>query len=827
VVVVSAHDHGLVLPLGLGPRQVGHHVGDLVGLTVFPLGHAEALEVGSTVTARGQAQGLLTALLERVAEMLRLEVEPAAKQALVEPVRAPGVYEFYLQGRGYLQRYDRAESLDAALAVLDQALARDPGYALAHAGKAEAHLRRYEATRDLRSLALARASAHRAIELDADLPAVQLTTGLVEAAAGDSGEAIRRFQRVLELEPGNADAHRELARAYDAAGRVAEAEATYRRAIQLRPDSWSAYKELGAFYNRHGRVEESLPLFQRVVELTPDNYTGYANLGGILLRLGRHAGWVEVTADPARPALRVRASLSLAGALMPLTARLRALFDLDARPDAVAAHLLRDARLAASLRRHPGLRVPGAFDGFEAAVRVVLGQQVTVKAATTVASRLVAALGESFATPFPGLARLAPTPEALLAAGESRIAAAGDGADVRSTAGIVAALGARVERVAERDGRVDYRVTSPGGDALAEPDGILDCGNSGTTTRLVAGLVAGRPLFAILDGDASLRRRPMGRVVEPLRAMGAAFAGRRGDTLLPIAVTGRERLSPIDYRTPVPSAQVKSAILLAALAADGRTRVTEAVATRDHTERMLRARGVAVPETTGPDGEHVITIDGPARVAAIDDTVPADPSGAAFWLVAGAIHPDAELRLAGVSTNPTRRAIIDILRRMGARLDVETTHDEAGEPCGVIHVEHGPLTGTTIEPDEIPGAIDELPILAMAASIAEGETRVVGADELRVKESDRIAALEQLIALGVDFVPTPDGFVVHGNPEQCLGPGRIVTHGDHRIAMAFAIAALRARDGITIDDPGCVDVSFPGFFDVLRGFGVPVEQDQA
>ncbi len=183
---------------------------------------------------------------------------------------------------------------------------------------------------------------------------------------------------------------------------------------------------------------------------------------------------------------------------------------------------------------------------------------------------------------------------ALLADGESRIAAAGDGEDVRSTAAIVAALGARVERVAESAGRVDYRVVSPGGHALTEPDGTLDCGNSGTTTRLVAGLLAGQPMFAILDGDASLRRRPMGRVVEPLRSMGAMFGGRRGATMLPLAISGRARLLPIEYQTPVPSAQVKSAILLAALAADGETTVTESVATRDHTERMLRARGVGV-----------------------------------------------------------------------------------------------------------------------------------------------------------------------------------------------------------------------------------------
>ena len=198
---------------------------------------------------------------------------------------------------------------------------------------------------------------------------------------------------------------------------------------------------------------------------------------------------------------------------------------------------------------------------------------------------------------------------ALLAVGESRITAAGDGEDVRSTAAIVAALGARVERVAESAGRVDYRVVSPGGDALTEPDGILDCGNSGTTTRLLAGLLAGRPMFAVLDGDASLGRRPMGRVVEPLRSMGATFGGRRGATLLPLAITGQARLSPIAYETPVPSAQVKSAILLAALAADGETRVTEMVATRDHTERMLRARGVDVTATIDDHGRHVVRLD--------------------------------------------------------------------------------------------------------------------------------------------------------------------------------------------------------------------------
>jgi 3-phosphoshikimate 1-carboxyvinyltransferase len=408
---------------------------------------------------------------------------------------------------------------------------------------------------------------------------------------------------------------------------------------------------------------------------------------------------------------------------------------------------------------------------------------------------------------------------ALLAAGESRIVAAGDGADVRSTAGVVAALGARVERLAERAGRVDYRVISPGGEALVEPEGILDCGNSGTTTRLVAGLLAGRPLFAVLDGDASLRRRPMGRVVEPLRALGAAFAGRGGDTLLPMAVRGRARLSPIDYRTPVPSAQVKSAILLAGLAVDGETRVTEAVATRDHTERMLRARGVTVREETAADGTHSVTVVGPGAVAPIADTVPADPSGAAFWLVAAAIHPDAELRLEGVSTNPTRRAIIDILRRMGASIEeiaVEGHPGPDGEPLADLVVRSSELRGIDLSPAEVAGAIDEIPILALAAAAASGTTRFRGASELRHKESDRVAGIAAgLAALGADIRVEGDDIEIRGG--RRLTGAATETHDDHRLAMTFAVAGLIAEGETVIDRAGSAAISYPGFFRELEG----------
>jgi 3-phosphoshikimate 1-carboxyvinyltransferase len=408
---------------------------------------------------------------------------------------------------------------------------------------------------------------------------------------------------------------------------------------------------------------------------------------------------------------------------------------------------------------------------------------------------------------------------ALLARGESRIGAAGDGADVRTTAALVAALGATVERVAEDAGRVDYRVISPGGDALAEPDGILDCGNSGTTTRLLAGLLAGRSLFAVLDGDASLRRRPMGRVTEPLRAMGATFAGRRGATLLPLAITGRARLDAIAYRVPVPSAQVKSAILLAGLAADGETRVTEAVATRDHTERMLRARGVTVGEETGPDGEHTVTLHGPAGVRAIDDTVPADPSGAAFWLVAAAIHPDAEIRLTRVSTNPTRRAIIDILRRMGAEIEehaLEGPGGPDGEPLADLVVRSSELRGIDVAPALVAAAIDEIPILALAAAAASGTTHIRGAGELRHKESDRIAGIAAgLTALGAVVRIEGDDIEIRGGAR--LTGAVTETLDDHRLAMTFAVAGLIAEGETTVDRPESAAISYPGFFRELEG----------
>jgi 3-phosphoshikimate 1-carboxyvinyltransferase len=411
---------------------------------------------------------------------------------------------------------------------------------------------------------------------------------------------------------------------------------------------------------------------------------------------------------------------------------------------------------------------------------------------------------------------------AALAAGTSEIRTAGDGADVRTTAGLIARLGANVERGRSDGRRVDYRVSSPGIDGLHEADGILDCGNSGTTTRLIAGILAGLPGYHVLDGDDSLRRRPLARIIEPLREMGAQVHARRGNSLLPMTVVGHSPLQAIDHRTAVPSAQVKSAILLAGLRAEGRTTVRESVATRDHTERMLRARGVAVLRTALEDGGLAISVEGGAPVQAVLETVPADPSAAAFWLVAGAIHPDAELSLPAVGTNPTRRAIIDLLRRMGASIEERTLagapspDSETGEPLADLVVRSSELRAIDLSPADVAQAIDEIPILCLAATQAHGLTMIRGAGELRSKESDRIAGIAAgLNALGARVTVDGDDITISG-PTGLVGAATD-SHSDHRLAMTFAIAGLIASGTTTISDPGCASISYPGFFAVLEG----------
>jgi 3-phosphoshikimate 1-carboxyvinyltransferase len=427
---------------------------------------------------------------------------------------------------------------------------------------------------------------------------------------------------------------------------------------------------------------------------------------------------------------------------------------------------------------------------------------------------------------------------ASLAAGTSRISGSGDGADVRSTAGVCRALGARVERAAVAGTpNVDYVVVSPGVDGWREPSSDLDCGNSGTSLRLFAGILAGLPFRAVLDGDDSLRRRPVARIIEPLRAMGATLLARSDDSLPPLTVIGRQPLRAVDRWTPVPSAQVKSAILLAALRAEGRTTVREAVATRDQTERMLRARGIEVTterlEPADAEGHHgavAVSLEGGRTMTAIDERVPGDVSAAAFWLVAAAIHPDADLVLHGVGVNPTRRAVIDLLRAMRADIEEapsngpadggarERADDGVGEPIADLRVRSSALRAIDLGPDDVAAAIDEIPILCLAAAHATGTTTIRGAGELRHKESDRIAGtVAGLSALGVDISADGDDLLIHGGTP--MAGTTVDSLDDHRLAMTFAIAGLVAAGRTTVLRPGSASISYPGFFDDLGRVG--------
>jgi 3-phosphoshikimate 1-carboxyvinyltransferase len=375
----------------------------------------------------------------------------------------------------------------------------------------------------------------------------------------------------------------------------------------------------------------------------------------------------------------------------------------------------------------------------------------------------------------------------------------------------VRALGARAERRGDVV-RVEGAGAALGGAGRVE----IDCGNSGTTMRLAAGLVAGGGGTIVLDGDASLRRRPMERVAEPLRAMGASVETTAGRP--PITVRGAP-LTAVDWTLPVASAQVKSAVLLAGLRARGTTRVREPLPSRDHTERMLAYLGVRLGR-----GPGWVEVEGGQRLRAAPIPLPGDVSSAAFLVVAALLAEGSELRLGDVGANPTRLGFLAILRRMGARLELEPGDERGGEPTAALTVRTSRLCGTTITADEVPAAIDELPVLCVAAALADGETTLTGAAELRVKESDRIAALEQLRLLGVRLRATPDGLVIKGTGGRPLATGRITAGGDHRIAMAFAVAGLVADGGVEIADPACAEVSFPGFFARLEELGAVVEE---
>lgn len=388
---------------------------------------------------------------------------------------------------------------------------------------------------------------------------------------------------------------------------------------------------------------------------------------------------------------------------------------------------------------------------------------------------------------------------AAVTRGKSHIRNILDSEDVRSTAGVLRALGAHIPPLANEvvvTGRAVRFFTTP-----TEP---LDCGNSGTTARLMAGVVAGAGITATFIGDASLSRRPMRRVAEPLRALGARVT-LAGDGGLPMTVAGGA-LQPVDWESSVASAQVKSAILLAALLGGVRARVTEPHLSRDHTERMLAARGVELSRS-GP----AVEIAAGQRLIPLDVTVPADPSSAAFFLALAALADEGELRLEHVCLNETRLGFVKVLRRMGADIRSIDVTEDGGEPVGTLVARPSPLRGVDIGPEEVPALIDELPLFACVAARASGESVVRGAAELRVKESDRIATVvANLQRLGADAAELEDGFRVTGSSRPLRGA--VETRGDHRIAMSFGILSMLPGNEVRVDDRSCVDVSFPGFW---------------
>ncbi|MBI5344619.1 MAG: 3-phosphoshikimate 1-carboxyvinyltransferase [Deltaproteobacteria bacterium] len=394
-----------------------------------------------------------------------------------------------------------------------------------------------------------------------------------------------------------------------------------------------------------------------------------------------------------------------------------------------------------------------------------------------------------------------------IAGGVTRVEGFLDGGDNISTINAFRAMGVSIER--PEAGLVIIR--GAGMNGLKEPEDVIDAGNSGTTARLLAGLLSGNPFFSVITGDETLRRRPMKRVVTPLSRMGAAIRGRSGDTLLPLAISGGA-LSGITYRTPVASAQVKSAILLAGLYADGTTTVREPEKTRDHTERMLRFFGADV-EIKG----NSVSVRKTRSLHGRSVTVPGDISSAAFLMVGAMITPSSELIIKNVGINPARSGIIPILRKMGGTLELKNIREASGEPVADILVKSSRLKGVDISGKELLPAIDEFPVICVAASCAEGKTAISGAGELRVKESDRIAVMASMLgSVGVRNKEKKDGIVIEGAGKKALRGGLVSSHGDHRIAMSMAIAALRSRNGIDIEGALSVDVSFPGFFRLLE-----------
>jgi 3-phosphoshikimate 1-carboxyvinyltransferase len=403
-----------------------------------------------------------------------------------------------------------------------------------------------------------------------------------------------------------------------------------------------------------------------------------------------------------------------------------------------------------------------------------------------------------------------------LAVGDSRIEGLLEGEDVLATAAAMRAMGATIER----DAHGIWHVAGVGVGGLLQPSTALDMGNSGTSTRLLMGLLASHALTATFVGDASLSKRPMGRVTEPLALMGADFTASPGGRL-PLTMRGLCPAVPIAYRLPVASAQVKSAILLAGLNTPGITRVTEPIPTRDHSERMLKGFGADLSVETESDGTRIISLTGEAELRPCHITVPGDPSSAAFPMVAALLVPGSRVTIANVGLNPTRAGLVNLLKEMGGNIEIANPREVGGEPVGDIMVTASSLRGVEPDPARAPAMIDEYPVAFVAAALAEGRSIFRGLEELRVKESDRITTMaEGLRTIGARVEELEDGLIIEGTGGAPLaGGGPIATRLDHRIAMSFAVAGLVSRDGVTIDDMRPVATSFPGFIDLLHALG--------
>lgn len=405
-----------------------------------------------------------------------------------------------------------------------------------------------------------------------------------------------------------------------------------------------------------------------------------------------------------------------------------------------------------------------------------------------------------------------------LAIGRTSVSGLLEGEDVMRTAAAMRALGAEITRRADGD----WEIYGRGVGGLVEPDDILDMGNAGTGARLLMGLVASHPMTCLFGGDRSLRSRPMARVTEPLRRIGATFVGRTGQRL-PMAVTGTATPLPITYELPIASAQVKSAILLAGLNIAGTTTVIEHHPTRDHSEVMLRGFGARLETEILPGGGRAISLTGQPELTGQTIIVPADPSSAAFPAVAALLVPGSEIILPGIGMNPLRAGLYQSLREMGAELSLQQPRLQAGESVADLLLRHGPLDAVDIPAERAPSMIDEYPILAVAASFARGTSRLRGLGELRVKESDRLAAMANgLVACGVSLAIEGDDLIIHGDGRPPRGGATIPVNLDHRIAMAFLVLGMAAAQPVVIDDSAAIDTSFPGFIAMMNRLGADI-----